>query len=249
MTGPRQGRWAVRVEREHQNLRAAFERSLASPGAPEVATKIALGLWRFWRTGSHIGDGRQWLARLVPAVAGQPAQVRAEVLHAAAVLAGAQDDHETGYALAQESLRCARAAGDPHTTAQACNALGIAATAAGDYDAARGFFADSLVICEEQSDPLGMAIAHGNLTRLALRTGDVEAASRHAQRCLELVEGAPEAEDWDLPFAYEALARAHAQGGDPEDAARYRRLAQETGEAITDAEDRDLLLAALATLP
>jgi hypothetical protein len=79
--------------------------------------------------------------------------------------------------------------------------------------------------------------------------GRAEPALWHAQRCLELVERAPEAEDWDLPFAYEALARAHAQAGDPEDAARYRRLAQDTGEAIADAEDRDLLLAALATLP
>jgi tetratricopeptide (TPR) repeat protein len=112
--------------------------------------------------------------------------MRARLLHAAAVLAGAQDDHETAYRLAEQSLRHARLAGDPHTTAQACNALGIAATAAGDYDAAGGFFADSLVICEEHDDPIGMAIAHGNLTRLALRTGDVESASRHARQCLEL---------------------------------------------------------------
>ena len=96
---------------------------------------------------------------------------------------------------------------------------------------------------------VNLARGEWQCSRVYAVLGRAEPALWHAQRCLELVEGAPEAEDWDLPFAYEALARAHAQAGDPEDAARYRRLAQETGEAIADAEDRDLLLAALATLP
>ena len=96
---------------------------------------------------------------------------------------------------------------------------------------------------------VNLARGEWQCSRVYAVLGRAEPALWHAQRCLELVEGAPEAEDWDLPFAYEALARAHGQAGEPEDAARYRRLAQETGEAIADAEDRDLLLGALATLP
>jgi diguanylate cyclase (GGDEF)-like protein len=184
LMGPEQATWTGRVEREYQNLRAAYNRALlrAEPGP---AARIGVGLWRFWRTGRHIGEGRDWLARLLDGV-DLADGMRAQLLHAAAVLAGAQDDHETGYALAQESLRYARAAGDPHTTAQACNALGIAALAAGDYDASHRFYTESLAICEAHGNVLGMAIAHGNLTRLALRTGDVDAASEHARRCLEL---------------------------------------------------------------
>ncbi len=186
LMGPEQVTWAGRLEREYQNLRVAFERALRRSD-PVPAYRMGAGLWRFWRGGRHIGEGRDWLTRLL-AAEGVPLsdQMRARLLHAAAVLAGAQDDHETAYALAEQSLQHARLAGDPQTTAQACNALGIAATAAGNYDAAGGFFTDSLAICQEQADPLGMAIAHGNLTRLALRTGDVEAASRHARQCLEL---------------------------------------------------------------
>ena len=70
----------------------------------------------------------------------------------------------------------------------------------------------------------------------------------HAQRCLELTQAATEAEDWDLPFAYEALARAHGVAGDAEASARYRRLAERSGESIVDPDDRELLEAALATL-
>jgi hypothetical protein len=97
--------------------------------------------------------------------------------------------------------------------------------------------------------PVNLARGEWQCSRVYAVLGRAEPALWHAQRCLQLVEGAPQAEDWDLPFAYEALARAHAEAGEPEDAARYRRLAQETGEGIADAEDRDLLLEALATLP
>jgi hypothetical protein len=96
---------------------------------------------------------------------------------------------------------------------------------------------------------VNLARGEWQCSRVYAVLGRAEPALWHAQRCLQLVEAAPEAEDWDLPFAYEALARAHAEAGEPEDAARYRRLAHETGESIADAEDRDLLLQALATLP
>ena len=185
MMGPEQVTWTARIELEYPNLRAAFSRAVQR-AEPVPAGRIGLGLWRFWRTGRHIGEGREWLAGLLAAEVPLSDRMRAQLLHAAAVLAGAQDDHESGYALAQESLHRARAAGDAHTAAQACNALGIAAFAAGDYPAARGFFTDSLAICQEQGATLGMAVAHGNLTRLALRTGDVDTASDHAHRCLEL---------------------------------------------------------------
>ncbi len=79
--------------------------------------------------------------------------------------------------------------------------------------------------------------------------GRGEPALWHARRCQELVEAADDAEDWDLPFAYEALARAHAAAGHAEEAAQYASLAREAGASVADEEDRRLLDEALATLP
>jgi predicted ATPase/Tfp pilus assembly protein PilF len=185
LTGPEQGRCATRVEQEYQNLRSAFGWALDNAD-PETAARIGLGLWRFWRAGSHLGEGRAWLDRLLTAPDPLPDAIRARVLHAAAVLAGAQDEHETATALASESWLLARGAGDDPTAAQARNALGIAALAAGDYPTAGGFFANSLAIWQGLDAPLGVAIAHGNLAKVAMRSGDVDAASEHATRCLEL---------------------------------------------------------------
>jgi hypothetical protein len=86
-------------------------------------------------------------------------------------------------------------------------------------------------------------------SRVYAALGRPEPALWHARRCLEIVLAAPEAEDWDTPFAYEALARAHSVAGDEQDAARYEQLAREAGEHIADPEDREQLLAELATLP
>jgi diguanylate cyclase (GGDEF)-like protein len=186
LIGPGQARWAGRVEREYQNLRVAFRRA-REVGSDEMAARITLGLWRFWRAGNHIGEGREWLVELLDgADPAPPDATRARLLHAAAVLAGAQDDHQTAFPQAYESMVLAKRVGDALTTAAASNALGISALAAGHVADARRHFEVSLSIWTDHDATLGMAIAHGNLTKVALRLGDLDAASDHASRCLAL---------------------------------------------------------------
>jgi hypothetical protein len=70
--------------------------------------------------------------------------------------------------------------------------------------------------------------------------GRGEPALFHAERCLALVDGAPdEMEEFDLPAAYEALARAHAAAGTVEDARRYLELGRTETAKIADTEDRE----------
>jgi DNA-binding transcriptional MerR regulator len=74
-------------------------------------------------------------------------------------------------------------------------------------------------------------------------------ALRHARRCLELVEGAPEEmEDWDLAAAYEALARAHMVAGDAGETGRYVELGRAALLAIEDPDDRVPLESDFATI-
>ena len=77
-----------------------------------------------------------------------------------------------------------------------------------------------------------------------------EPALRHAGRCLELVESAPDVvEDWDLAAAHEAVARAHATAGDAGEARKHVELGRAALDRIADAEDREQLEADLATVP
>jgi DNA-binding transcriptional MerR regulator len=86
-------------------------------------------------------------------------------------------------------------------------------------------------------------------SRVYAITGQVDAALRHARRCLELVEAHPdEMADWDLPAAYEALARAHMVAGDGEETRRYAGLGRDALGAIEDEDDRAVLESDFATI-
>jgi tetratricopeptide (TPR) repeat protein len=79
--------------------------------------------------------------------------------------------------------------------------------------------------------------------------GRSEAALRHARRCMELVESAPdEMEDWDLAAAHEALARARLAAGEVDEARRHLELAREEVAKIAEEDDRKHIEADLASL-
>jgi diguanylate cyclase (GGDEF)-like protein len=185
LTGPDQTRWVTRIERDHQNLRAAFE-LLMDRGDGVAASTIVLGLWRFWRNGNHIGEGRDWLRRVVDRGDRLDGAVLGKVLHASAILAAAQDDNHTAGELARQSLARAVEAGDAAGVAHAHNALGIALLGAGDYPSAREHFLHCLRAWTGLDQRIGMAMAYGNLTKVALRVGDVDEAAGYAGRCLEI---------------------------------------------------------------
>jgi tetratricopeptide (TPR) repeat protein len=211
LAGPDQAAVAERLEREYQNLRAAMAWTLAAGDAGSAA-RVCLGLWRHWRASNHLAEGRDWLGQVLAAPAGLPEDMRAQVLHPAAVLAAGQDDHEAAGRLAAESLKLAEAVGDLQTTAQARNAAGIAAIGAGDYRVAAGHFTHSLTIFRQLADLHGTAVALGNLAKLALRLGDVAAAAEYVEECLGIERAT--GNTFGIVLGLETLARILLARGD-----------------------------------
>lgn len=88
------------------------------------------------------------------------------------------------------------------------------------------------------------------IARTAILTGFHDVARIHADRCLALLESAPEeAEDWDWAFAHEAIARAAAARGDVETAREHHATARRLGEEIAGEVDRTIFLDELARGP
>ena len=71
------GDWLDRLEREHDNFRAALDRLEAVGRRRDLALRLAAALWRFWYLKGHLAEGRQRL-ECVLLTDGRPTAARAK---------------------------------------------------------------------------------------------------------------------------------------------------------------------------
>ncbi len=178
--GPQQARWLDRLEREHDNLRAAL--GWATAHDPAAALRSAAAIWGFWVVRGYWSEGREQLAAALAAAASlDPATVgrdRARALYAAGFLALEQGDLPAAPDLLEQSLTLARECGDPLTVARALGSLGNAVSGygRGDLAAARDFYEQSLTQFRALEDRRNVAMGLIALGNLARTEGDYTAA-------------------------------------------------------------------------
>jgi predicted ATPase/class 3 adenylate cyclase len=64
LMGEEQGRWLERLEREHDNVRAALDWSEAA-GDADTALRTGGAVWRLWQLRGHLAEGRARLERIL----------------------------------------------------------------------------------------------------------------------------------------------------------------------------------------
>jgi len=189
LTGPEQGEWLARLEREHNNLRAALQWT-QEVGAPARGVRLAGSLWRFWYTRGHLSEGRAWLEESLEAARGSreaiPALDMAKAHTGAGVLATMQGDYPRAGAHCEESLRLYRALNDRQGMAVALNILGNLAINQGRYDRALELSEESLALQRELGHQRGIALALNNLGFVVLQLGDYPRAEALCQESLEV---------------------------------------------------------------
>jgi len=127
--------WLDRLEREHDNMRAALAWALER-GDAETALRLCGALALFWRTRGHLSEGRRWCAQAQALGGVTPPDARADALYGHAILAHWQGDYDAAETLYQASLALRRSAGDERGVALTLNGLGILADDVGEYDRA-----------------------------------------------------------------------------------------------------------------
>lgn len=241
--GPEGAGWMERLEREHDNLRAALRWSLDS-GAMEIGLRLACALWPFWLARGHLTEGRRWLREMLMAsapttaaagsAATEPA-AQTKVLAGVALLGIAQGAYDEAADAAVRAAALARASGAQRDLVVALNAQGLLARERGAYADAVQYHEESRSLAEEINDRGGVAQALIGIAYAAISTGDMVRANALAEQSLDIfraigdVHGLAEASVglmWQAIHAG-AYARADALGSE---ALAFFRTQGDTGK-------------------
>ena len=223
-----------RLEREHDNLRAAFD-TFVELDATEEQLRLGRSLGRFWYIRGYAAEGR---ARLETALAGgapHAPEHRAGALRAVGLLIWRLGDFETAERYAEEALTLAREIGDIENEITALSVLAAVVQARDERQRARELQEEYLALGRRLGRPHDCAIALSNLSAIAYADSDPNRARALSAESLVYAReaGATELEAFalwglrDLPAALKLFAQL---GFDERIGALYTSLAVQAAE-------------------
>ncbi|MGH2749150.1 MAG: ATP-binding protein, partial [Actinomycetota bacterium] len=163
-----------RIEREHDNIRAALDR-LEAWDEKEASLRLSGALVEFWYLSGRVAEARH---HLESALKGNEdaTEPRAKVLRGAAWMAVERGDSETGRLRADEALAIYRRLGDARGVATSLLELGSAMAEGGDPAAAEKPLEEAVRRFRELGDDYNELVAVANLAMACRESGDVERA-------------------------------------------------------------------------
>jgi non-specific serine/threonine protein kinase len=174
LRGPEDRKWLERLEREHDNMRAALSFALESDEA-EMALRMAGALGTFWHMHSHSDEGRTWLEVALARDKGAPVVVRIRALEALYWLAHDRWDHDRAEAIAREAMELSADAEIEDSLAASLRIMSAGpAWVRGDYGRGRELLEQSLRISREAGDRILVAEALLQLAATAWGMGNTE---------------------------------------------------------------------------
>jgi predicted ATPase/transcriptional regulator with XRE-family HTH domain len=209
LMGSQAGAWSVRMEAEHDNVRAALGWAVER-GEAAIALRLGADLWRFWQIRGHVGEGRRWLEAVL-ALPGGDRAARAIALEGAAVLADLQHADDRAAALFEQSVALRQDLGDRGGRAVLQGYLGDVATRRGAYARAVNLDAESVAGARAAGDWWTLAFRLAQLGAARLDQGDVDGAVGAYKESRALFQD--RGHDWGVALALDGLG----------DVARFRR--------------------------
>ena len=187
----------VRLELEHDNIRAALDRSLAAD--PPRALRIAGAMWGFWLWRGYLAEGRRWLDLALSRDPGRTA-THANALLGACALSGRAGRLSDGIALGEESLGIYRELGDVRSTCRALHTLVGPNWGRDDLAGAERLYRESLAIATETGFDPGRASAMSGLGIVRWLRGDRREGGSLLEEALVLFRSVTDADLAPPPF-------------------------------------------------
>lgn len=189
LKGPEKSVWLARIDREHENLRAALEWSMKTEEV-ELALRICGALWEFWSRRGNRSEGSYWLKAVLGLPGAATHQVaRAKALYAAGYLAWDQNELLEANLLLRESMALYRALGDDRGLARSLGTLGVLIQQLGHLVEGRTLVEESMVLHRKQGSNWELANLLQNLSYVAWWQGDLTRVAALAEESLILARG------------------------------------------------------------
>jgi non-specific serine/threonine protein kinase len=185
--------WTARLAAEYGNLCVALRWAI-DRGDAETALRIGRGVWRFWWRGGFAREGLDWLKLALAREGAAEAQIRAEALRAAGVLAWAIADYPQAHRWLAQGLDLARTLPDRHPEATIYTMLGILNRAEGAFARAYAYFEASRAISATLEDRYESRFSIMGLAEIDTRLGKLDEAAERYTTCIALNSAAGDAE-------------------------------------------------------
>ena len=189
LTGAEGEAWMDRLEREHDNLRAALGWT-KERGDAEAGLRLAGALSWFWWMRGYFGEGRNWTKDILEKAArgglGAVDGARAKALLGAGMLSFGHGDLLRSITLLEEGLATYRRLGDQAGTAATVAMLGYVRRAQGNDDRAEELSEESLRLSRLLDDNRSSAISLNTLGHVARPRGDLARATDLFREALAL---------------------------------------------------------------
>jgi predicted ATPase/DNA-binding SARP family transcriptional activator len=219
-----------RIEREHDNFRAALEH-LHSQDDVARELRLASALQYFWVVRGHHSEGRARLEHALSRERPDDPRLLAKALASAGRIAYRQGDFEQARDRYTESLAAARTAGDDSAIGQALSDLGSIALEGGEHDRAEQLYAESAEALRRAGNIVRLGTVLNNSAGLWLERGEAAQARALAAEALALQDESGDKEG--RIFTVFTLAQIAQTEGRADEAARHLRdalrLAEEVG--------------------
>ncbi len=186
LTGAEQAEWLIRLEDEHENLRAALSWARTQESAAETGLRLAVGAALFWQMRGHWSEGRRWLNQMMERD-GLEEKTKGRALHFIGILADRQGDEDDALAASNKALSIRQEIEDKQGIADSLLHLGMLATRAEDFKLARSRIEQGLAIMRDLGNTRGIGISLGHLGIVAYYLGDYSSAQDRYNEALEIM--------------------------------------------------------------
>jgi predicted ATPase/predicted Ser/Thr protein kinase len=184
--GPDQVAWLARLDKEHDNLRAALT-WLLEEKAGEACLQMAGSMAEYWDMRGFLSEGKGWLEKALSSAEGSPPSAACiQAMYRLAGLIGRLGDMRV-IDLAEKGYKLAEKLGDKRNMAEGLTILGIHAFYLGEQpQQAEELCKRGIQLWREIGDERGLGHALGPLAGLKRSQGDFEGATRTYQASLRL---------------------------------------------------------------